>query len=199
MVLTSIPGGCRAEPWRGWTLWSDVELENSLRWACLWNIQCYAVIMKKRFRLRSMKSNPHFSGGECRTFVRVMRSMVQWRWWRTRRAHCRGLLNTVCIYDESWGINNGDSSWIPFQIKGSEQAMPEPGGRQLAQELRGSFMEGASISKGFDNMPARKKDAHGKDPMFGHLHRYSKLSIQEPLPRAPFSNGFILRRFRLAN
>lgn len=57
--------------------------------------------------------------------------------------------------------------------------MPEPGGRQLAQELRGSFMEGASISNGFDNMAARKKDAHGKDPMFGHLHRDSKLSIQE--------------------
>ena len=40
-------------------------------------------------------------------------------------------------------------------------------------------MEGASISNGFDNMAARKKDAHGKDPMFGHLHRDSKLSIQE--------------------
>lgn len=57
--------------------------------------------------------------------------------------------------------------------------MPEPGERQLAQELRGSSMEDASISKAFDNMPAWTKDAHGKDLMFGHLHRYSKLSIQE--------------------
>ena len=66
-----------------------------------------------------------------------------------------GYYNTVCTYEGTTRIEGSTTTATPgFHSKGSEQTTPAPAERQIAQELRGSLMEGASISKGRDNMPA---------------------------------------------